>query len=176
MNLVDRSLTYLGDRDKRQGNWEGPPCLSPNSRFNPSRWWITAASLQLPESSYLQGFRSGLQILGEPWGSESLENTSKNWASLCWNQAENEKGGQNSGNFFPSCSSVGYKWQRDEVTLPVQTHFHSALICSHSLHLSQGLQFLSINQADWYTVHKKLVRIGICCLTFSTRLIKRVSK
>lgn len=61
------------------------------------------------------------------------------------------------------------KWSN----FPVQTHFHSALICSHTLRLSQGLQFLSINCADWCAVHKELVRSGICCLTFSTRLTKK---
>ena len=127
-------------------------------------------------SSYLQGFRSGLQILCEPWGLKATKAPARTeHLSVCWNQAKNEKGGQNLGNSFPSRSSVGYKWQRDEITPPVQTHFHSALICSHSLHLSQGLQFLSINCADWCAVHKKLVRSGICCLTFSTRLIKKKS-
>lgn len=36
--LNGQASDIFRDRAKREGNWENPPCLSPNSKLSPSMW------------------------------------------------------------------------------------------------------------------------------------------
>lgn len=68
IKLMDRPLTHLKDKNKRERYWEALPCLSPNSELRPSRWWIRCGFPADARFFLLPRLPKWPEILNEPCG------------------------------------------------------------------------------------------------------------